>query len=299
MNVRLRVMALTALIAIGLTASGCGPRSSGDADKDDGGKTSASTASESTELTDEALLEKVQAIVAKSSQNQFKASKTFDGPAGLVGVLIEAQAGGGAKQVAWTTSSGEVLIPGPAYNAEGVNLAEAALRDEAGYISAAQLANRIKEQDRGFLVGKSGPIVTVFFEPYCGYCGKLFQDMRPLIDKGEIRARFIMVGFLRPDSVTRAAELASAANPYRALGTWEDRKDKQAAPAAKADAADEEVVRANSALMGEAGQGGTPALVVCKKDGTVELINGMPGDLKAFLGNISDQGHALCGADDL
>lgn len=245
--------------------------------------------------TENQALENVKNIVSKSSNGQFTASKLFDGPAGMTGVLVEqAGGGGGQKLVAWTNKEGTILMPGPMFDKDGVNLTETILSEQAGYVSPEKLAEQVV--DKGFMAGKSGPIVTVFFEPYCGYCNALFEKMEPMIDKGEIRVRFIMVAFLRPDSAARAADIENASNPYNELKKWEKLKNKEDAKDSKSTEAQQAAILENNNLMNSAGQTGTPALLSCNKTTKqVEMTKGMPADYEGFIANVGEEGNPACG----
>lgn len=240
----------------------------------------------------EGALESVQKIVQTSSNGQFKAVKVFEGPMGQTGVLLEAQ-NGGNKMIAWTNKEGTYLIPGPLFDKEGVNQAEKILAEQAGYITPEKLMGETAGQ--GFIAGKSGPIVTIFFEPYCGFCNMLFKEIEPQIEQGKLRARIIMVGFLRPDSVARAADIQFADNPYKALKAWENLKNKEKAKASTSTPEQQSTIQNWNALMNKAGPTGTPALLSCNKTSKqVEMTKGKPGDVKAFVENLGTEGSPAC-----
>ena len=283
-------LSLSAILFGSLALSGCSPSS-------DNAKTQGSSQSEEgssqSSSTEDGALASVQKIVDKSSSGQFKASKLFDGPEGMTGVLVEPTSGGANKLVAWTNDTGTILMPGPLFDKDGVNLTETYLNNQAGYTSPEKLAEQVL--DRGFLAGKSGPIVTVFFEPYCGYCNALFEKMEPLFKKGDIRARFIMVAFLRPDSAARAADIENAKDPFKALSKWEHLEDKSKAKESTATQEQQDEIIKNNNLMNAAGQSGTPALLSCNKNTKqIDMNKGMPVDFEGFISNVGSEGSPAC-----
>ena len=280
MKTRFKFLALGS--ALVMTLAACGP-------KDNTANGAASGAASANSPTVE---EKIQTLVTQSSRNQYKVTKTFDGQDGLRGVVVE-PVNGGPKMVGWATSTGDHLLLGPLYNAKGENLSEVMLAEHAGYLKPEKLADEM--MSRGFVAGKSGPVATIFFEPYCGYCNKLFTEIKPLIDRGELRVRFVMVGFLRPDSMARAADIEFDANPYKALTTWENMSDKTKAKDSKASDEQKSKIQRNSSLMNEAGQGGTPAILICNSETKkLELISGMPQDFSGFVKKVGSEGHDIC-----
>lgn len=243
-------------------------------------------------------LANLQPIVQKSSQGQFRAVKLFDAPEGLglKGVLLESAQGGPGKIVAWADPKGQFLLPGPLFDKDGTNLAEKLLNEQAGYLTPDKIADQVIGQ--GFMAGKSGPVMTVFFEPYCGYCNKLFGDLKPRIEKGKLRVRFIMVGFLRPDSLARAAEIQNAKNPYEALKKWEELADKASAKEAQASESDKAKIKTWNDLMGSGGQTGTPAILYCNDvTGKVEMSKGMPSTgMEPLIETVGSKAHKSCKA---
>lgn len=285
------------LLAIGLalaTTAGCAGQK--DAEKD----TSASTTAAAAPATSETVLNNVRPIIEKASGGSFTAKSTFPGPenSGLVGVILEPSQGAGAKQIGWASADGSVITPGPLFDKDGTNLNESALAEHGGLLMPKDLAQRILDGNLGFVAGKSGPVATVFFEPYCGFCNKLFEDLRPRIDAGELRVRFVMVPFLRPDSAARGADIINAKDPYKALKTWEARADKTSAPASKATQEQQLPVMQAGALFNEAALGGTPATLICNKSGQLEVVRGYPTDTAGFMANLGDKGHEICTKGD-
>lgn len=278
------------LLAVGLaiaTLTGC-------QDKKEGDKNATASAAP---VTTETVLNNVRPIIEKASGGSFTAKSTFPGPenSGLIGVVLEPKAGVGAKQIGWASADGSVITPGPLFDKNGANLNESAMAEHGGLLAPKDLAQRVIDGNMSFVAGKSGPIATIFFEPYCGFCNKLFEDIRPSIEKGELRVRFVMVPFLRPDSAARGADILAAKDPYKALKTWEALSDKSKAPASTSTPEQQAAVQQAGALFNEASLGGTPASLICNKNsGQLEVVRGYPTDKASFLASIGDAGHEIC-----
>ncbi|OYV71635.1 MAG: thiol:disulfide interchange protein, partial [Acidithiobacillus ferrivorans] len=48
--------------------------------------------------------------------------------------------------------------------------------------------------------GSKGPILYDFFDPNCPYCHQIYTWLQNPIDNGQLRVRFIVVGFLTHSS---------------------------------------------------------------------------------------------------
>ena len=274
-------------LAIALLLGACTPPAS---DKDAKAQSSNSEGSE---------LQRAEELVKGSSQGAMKADSVFDGPDGLRGIVVSPVAEGGGKQIVWASKNLEVLLPTNALDKEGKSLNEKFLVDQKVYLSTAELGDQLK--DKGFIVGKSGPLITVFMDPNCIYCNKLYKDLKKELDAGNVRARFIMVGFLKPSSVSRSVAILSAKDPAKALHQDEMNFDEAneeggAAPLKEPKPEIEQQVRANTELMGRAGPVATPAILACHVGAsTPTYTSGMPQDLSAFIKNLDKEAsHPVC-----
>ncbi|EQD47279.1 Thiol:disulfide interchange protein DsbG precursor, partial [mine drainage metagenome] len=54
-------------------------------------------------------------------------------------------------------------------------------------------------------------------------------------------------------------------------------------------------INANNALLSKAGGDGTPLLLFCSKDGSVQQIGGMPRDVNALLAEMTSGPAPACG----
>ena len=67
--------------------------------------------------------------------------------------------------------------------------------------------------------GRESAPRTVFTDPNCPYCNKLWADARPCVDAGKRQLRHVMVGILTPTSAGKAAALLGAKDPAAAMDT--------------------------------------------------------------------------------
>lgn len=240
-------------------------------------------------------LDRVKALIQGASQGQTRATGVFEGPEGLVGVLT-IENSSNAKGVIFTNRSGSVVLP-MAISETGENLIEKALVEQDVYAKPDEsLTKAASPAAKGIMFGKSGPILTVFMDPNCYYCNKLFKDFQAPVKAGKVRLRFVMVGFLRADSSAKSAAILSSGDPLAALAKAESQPDDKGAAAAPAstDTVAMETVASNSRLMSDMGPVSTPGLLYCS-DSKVVFMRGVPPELDSFLASVSAEGHPACG----
>lgn len=70
----------------------------------------------------------------------------------------------------------------------------------------------------GFVVGRSGPLLTFVADPNCAYCHAMWvQVLWPMIQSGHLRVRVVPVGIVDPrNAIVRAAAILAAPDPARA-----------------------------------------------------------------------------------
>lgn len=282
-NLSQKIMAAL-LISAGLFMAGCTTQNSPVADQG---------SDRSGDVSKEEALEKIQSVVRNASRGDFQATQVFDGPENLdlYGLVIEPERGPN-KMIGWVTKDGNYFLPGPVFDQNGENIAEEYMEQYSGFISNEELADKVK--DMGFVAGTSGPILTAFFEPFCGFCNQLFTQINPLVERGEVRVRYLMVGFLRPDSLDRAASIHFADNPQQTLVDWELNPNKDEVQLDEVTDEQRQAITEHAELMFSAGLSGTPALMFCS-NGEINKLSGMPGDVESFVSQLSEEGHGSCG----
>lgn len=243
-------------------------------------------------------LSALTAIVKSSSRNPgVSVSSTFPGPSGLTGMVIHQP--GQPDSIAWITSDRKSIIPGAVYDAAGDDLTREAMFTAGIFESPEKvLTAAAANTARPVGDGKSGPVVTFFLDPNCIYCHVLYGDIQPYVRAGKIRARYVLVGVVKPTSNARASAILAAANPLQAIADNEagfDVKNEEGGyPIAGGDsAAAKAVVAANNELMRRAGSSGTPTLLFCS-GGHPRMQQGVPGDVTAWIAKLGTAGSAAC-----
>lgn len=242
------------------------------------------------------------ALVTQLSHGSLKLLNTFPGPDGLTGIMAEPADGNGRKTLAWGLN-GKLLIPGPVLDADGRNLTMQALRAQGLLpkpMATVKLAAAML-QAPGFVVGSKGPLIAVFLDPNCIFCHRFWQDAWPLAESGNLRFKVVPVGFLKPDSLPKAATILMRKDRVRA---WEKNESgfnaqEEEGGTVPAKTLDTKVVReiqANTRLLGESGEIATPTVAACLDHGKEpKVFHGLaPGMLKDLARGQSLQPDGLC-----
>jgi thiol:disulfide interchange protein DsbG len=136
--------------------------------------------------------------------------------------------------------------------------------------------------------GNSKHLIYVFFDLNCPYCNKVYDGLRPQVEKSEVELRWIPVGILTITSPGKAAALLEAKDPTAAL--HENEKKFSMATGSLGGLAEEPVPRdetlkrldRNLALLQRSGTDAVPSLLFRSKDGRAHFIRGgRPPDVLA------------------
>ena len=167
--------------------------------------------------------------------------------------------------------------------AENPSKAEARQKAAASMLANIQQATWIRD-------GKSTHVMYVFFDPNCPYCHKVYEMLRPQVQRGEVELRWVVVGKLMATSTGKAAAMLEAKDPTEALYRNERGFSQETGsfggieeePAPRADTLRR--LNANLALLNRSGFDAVPALLFRTKDGMADFIRGAPP--AAFLENL-------------
>jgi len=167
--------------------------------------------------------------------------------------------------------------------AENPSKAEVRQKAAASMLANIQQATWIRD-------GKSTHVMYVFFDPNCPYCHKVFEMLRPQVQRGEVELRWVVVGKLMATSTGKAAAMLEAKDPTEALYRNERGFSQETGsfggieeePAPRADTLRR--LNANLALLNRSGFDAVPALLFRTKDGIADFIRGAPP--AAFLENL-------------
>ena len=159
--------------------------------------------------------------------------------------------------------------------AENPSKAEARQKVAASMLADIQQATWIRD-------GKSAHVIYVFFDPNCPYCHKVYEMLRPHVQRGEVELRWVVVGKLMATSTGKAAAMLEAKDPTEALHRNErgfSRETGSFGGIEEEPAPREDTLRrlnANHALLNRSGFDAVPALLFRTKDGKTDIIRGAP-----------------------
>lgn len=147
--------------------------------------------------------------------------------------------------------------------------------------TAAMLLGKM-DQATWFAEGKGSRIIYVFFDPNCPYCHKLYEELRPHVKAGGLEVRWVPVGILFQTSLGKAAAILEAKSPLKAFykneADWNRGNSPFGGikPLSKPSPTTVAKLKANAALMNEAGIDGTPATVFRGDNGKAYFFVGAP-----------------------
>jgi len=214
--------------------------------------------------------------------------QSFIGPDGLTGWVVTYQ---GKTLVVYTTSSGNYVLNGEIIDTDGNNLTAQYTQRYAPPPDLSKLA-AVLEQDP-MLVDEGdtkAPPLYVFADPNCIYCNQLWNEIRPFVQSGKVQVRWVIVSFLKQSSDGRATAILTAKDRLAAFTLDESKFDKahEEGGIPPVDAMSAEVrstLMSHDHGMFSAGGQGTPFMVF-RSNGNWYGVEGLPSDLKAFVGGL-------------
>ncbi len=132
--------------------------------------------------------------------------------------------------------------------------------------------------------GQGKRVLTIFFDPNCPYCHKLYGMLRADVGKDDLQLRWVPLGMLTPSSLLKAAAILQAKDPLQAFHQNENDYDFAAngqpgggiepataiTPKVRQDLARNLAVYSSNKLFG------VPVMVWTKVDGSAALLTGVP-----------------------
>jgi thiol:disulfide interchange protein DsbG len=234
----------------------------------------------------------VQAI-EKLSNGQATILHEFDAPLGLEGMAVSL--GGGRNMIMYASKDGKYIVIGGLFGADGHNYSMDAAQKylpphPAPPTAGANYAARHAAVTFDWGNPKAKKALWVVADPDCIFCHKTWVALKPAVNKGEVLVHVIPVGFLKPDSLGKAAAILGATDPAAALSVDESTFDDATEEGAiKPDLSNPKIVaeiKKNNAWMTAHGIGGTPYLFYMAKDGKPGVVPGTPSDVSALLDQI-------------
>ncbi|MEK7666699.1 MAG: thiol:disulfide interchange protein DsbG [Pseudomonadota bacterium] len=159
--------------------------------------------------------------------------------------------------------------------AENPSKAEARQKAAASMLTDIKQATWIRD-------GKSVHVIYVFFDPNCPYCHKVYEMLRPQVQRGKVELRWVVTGRLMATSIGKAAAMLEAKDPTEAFYRNErgfSQETGNFGGIEEEPAPREETLRrlnANLALLNRSGFDAVPALLFRTKDGKADIIRGAP-----------------------
>lgn len=209
--------------------------------------------------------------------------KQFEAMGGLTGWIVQDKSSGN-HVVVYTTADGELLIAGMALDRMGRNMTNLYAEE---YVPAPDYtpAYEAFAGENSVAVALGNPDaeaeITVLFDANCSFCKVMHQLVRPAIEAGELRVRYVPVAILGGDSDRKAAALLATDAPMGLVDAYVAgaRGELSTDPALLAK------VNANTDLMREHGFSGTPAVfykTVDAGDETIHVVHGVPKVAEMF-----------------
>lgn len=199
----------------------------------------------------------------------------FDAPGGLTGYVGEYQGQGVAV---YLTPDGEHAVVGNMLNSEGQDIAAEHIRrliDEPRYGEAWGTI----EEANWFIEGdENAPnIVYTFTDPFCPYCRRMHEAMKPYVDAGQIQVRHIMVGIIREASPAIAATIIGSDNPMEKLLEHMDTIDDGGiVMQGTAMRSGQRALREHHDMMRGLNLSATPVTFYKDRNGVVQQVQGAP-----------------------
>lgn len=234
----------------------------------------------------------VVSAVQKISNGQATIEHVFTTPKelGLLGMAVNL--GGGRNMIMYATPDGKYMVMGGIFGANGENYTmDAAKKYLPPPPPPPNVATNFAalKDTKTFLWGKESAKkeIWMILDPDCIFCHKMFKGFEPFVDDGALKVNIIMTGFLKPDSIGKAAAIFGAKSPAAALVSDEARFDVATEEGGiKPDLGNASAVAAiksNNAWMTGHGIGGTPYILYRNQAGAPAVMPGFTADTQAFL----------------
>lgn len=125
----------------------------------------------------------------------------------------------------------------------------------------------------------------VIAEPNCSACHYLYESIRPYIGNGSLKVRWIMVAFLKPSSLDKAATIVSSKNPAQALENNEttfntSNEEGGITPSSSIYPGAKKIITNNTDFMKAYGFKRTPIIIFKSNTGKTEVLRGAPEQKK-------------------
>ena len=150
------------------------------------------------------------ALIQKIGNHRVSITKTFAGPNGLVGYVVVPK-GGVKGSIVYTDKGGNYMFVGNLFDKNANNLTQK-YNDQFVMVPLAKASFKDVSNMNWFTEGKASAPHKMYIalDPNCIYCHLLYQRIEPLIEKGQVQVRWVVVGVIKPSSMGKAAQLLLA-----------------------------------------------------------------------------------------
>ncbi|KEP68573.1 thiol:disulfide interchange protein DsbG [Thioclava sp. BHET1] len=232
----------------------------------------------------------VQATLDKLTNGSTKILKAFEAPNGLIGLAVTM--GPQKNAILYATPDGKYMMQGMIFDADGQNLTQIEAQQVLPQPPGAAENFASLDKTHSFVWGKASASkeMWILFDPNCIYCHKTYEALKPAVKAGKVKVHVIQAGFLKQDSLAKAAAILSAKDPAAALATDEEKFDEAKEEGAiKGDTSNADAVaevKKNNEWMQAQGIGGTPYILFKDSDGKPQEVKGYDSDIDGLLAKI-------------
>ncbi|ODN42365.1 thiol:disulfide interchange protein DsbG [Piscirickettsia litoralis] len=245
-------------------------------------------------ITEKVNPEAAKDLIMKITRNQFDVSQQFNAGSDIKGFVIKPKQGG-QQLIIYANQQGQFAFFGTMFGKDGANLTENYVKKNI----QPKIASKLLEEagkTHWFLEGKVDAPHQIYLvaEPNCSICHMLYKNLQPYVQSGQLSIRWIMVAFLKQDSVGKAAAVLSAKDPAALLAQDEKTFDMKTESGGVKPLAEKDIsekvkaeLKENLAFFEKNGMQGTPVVIYKDSKGENQVLPGYPREkLDAFVANI-------------
>jgi thiol:disulfide interchange protein DsbG len=200
---------------------------------------------------------------------------TFKAPDGMTGYAASFK---GKPVAIYVTPDSKYAIVGSLLDGEGNNLTAGPLKR---IVSSPKLKKAWAHLEEATWIKDgqdSAPQkIYMFTDPNCPYCHMFWENARPWVKAGQVQIRHVMIGLLKPSSLSKSATILAASDPVKALTRSEQNyKEGGIKPMDNPPAELASQVKANTDYMKSLGFFATPTIIYRDPSGSLSVIQGVP-----------------------
>jgi thiol:disulfide interchange protein DsbG len=232
-----------------------------------------------------------QSLIQKVvSGHDLTIQKTFAGPGDLQGFVLKAPQG--TPIIMYANKDGKFVFYGNLWGADGVDITKA---NNEKYVQSEITKTVFDHLDKvtTFTQGdeKAAYSMYVVADPNCSACHAFYKEAEPAIKAGKLKVQWVLVAFLNPTSMGRAATILSAKDPVQAFLSNENKfsnatEEGGVKPLNTIPDAIQKKLDGNMSFFKNSGLQATPTLIFWDKDGKQTFVTGVPRDLDGFLTHV-------------